>query len=76
MVIHPQLWDQFWHGRQVTRLGVGALARNVRHVASSVDSVLGDEVARAAGRLARAIADEDGSAAVVGAVERAMAGSR
>ena len=32
IVIHPQLWDQFWHGRQVAKLGVGALARNVGHV--------------------------------------------
>ncbi len=43
IVNHPQLWDQFRRGLQVAKLGVGALARNVGHVASSVDSVLGDD---------------------------------
>ena len=76
IVIHPQLWDQFWHGRQVTKLGVGALARNVGHVASRVESVLEDDATRAARELSIAMADEDGPGIMVAAVERAVANAR
>lgn len=71
-VVHPQLWDQFWHGRQVTELGIGALARSTRQVADRVVSILDDETAAASQRLAAAMTGEDGVAAMVGAVERAL----
>ncbi len=75
-VVHPQLWDQFWHGRQVRTLGVGALARSVGQVADRVESVLASHVAQAASELANSIAGEDGVAALAGAVDRALARPR
>ena len=36
VVIHPQLWDQFWHGRQVTKPGVGAIARKPATIAAMI----------------------------------------
>jgi UDP:flavonoid glycosyltransferase YjiC (YdhE family) len=75
-VVHPQLWDQFWHGRQVAKLGVGALARRVGQVADRVESVLADDVAEAAQQLSSVMAAEDGPGVMVAAVERAMTGSR
>jgi UDP:flavonoid glycosyltransferase YjiC (YdhE family) len=76
IVVHPQLWDQFWHGRQVRTLGVGALARSVGQVADRVESVLEDHVVQAARDLADSIAPEDGVAVLAGAVERAIARPR
>ncbi len=74
-VVHPQLWDQYWHGRQLTKLGVGALARSVGRVAERVESVLGDDVARASTELAATMSDEDGAAGMVAAVDRALGGA-
>jgi UDP:flavonoid glycosyltransferase YjiC (YdhE family) len=75
-VVHPQLWDQFWHGRQVSRLGVGTLARSVGQVAEGVESILGDVTAAAADRLAASMATEDGVGVLCAAVERAVPRAR
>lgn len=72
VVVHPQLWDQYWHGRQVTELGVGALARSTRQVSRRVESVLSEGVAARAGRLADDMASEDGVSSMVGAIDRAL----
>lgn len=74
-VVHPQLWDQFWHGRQVRRLGVGDLARRTASVASTVADLIDSPAPAAARRLAAAMADEDGPGVAVDAVERVL-GSR
>ena len=73
-VVHPQLFDQFWHGGQVRRRGVGALARRVSDVAGAVASVIDDATAERARQLAAAIALEDGPGAVVAAVTRCLHG--
>jgi UDP:flavonoid glycosyltransferase YjiC (YdhE family) len=72
VVVHPQLWDQYWHGRQLTKLNVGALARSVSQVADRVESILGDDIATAARSLSTSIAEEDGVGALVAAVERVL----
>jgi UDP:flavonoid glycosyltransferase YjiC (YdhE family) len=72
-VVHPQLWDQFWHGRQVRTLGVGALARAVGQVADRVESILSDDVRAKARDLAASMAGEDGVGVAVDAIERAIA---
>jgi UDP:flavonoid glycosyltransferase YjiC (YdhE family) len=74
VVIHPQLFDQVWHGRRVEQLGVGVLARRTSQVAAAVRRVSEDagytERARA---LAARMADEDGPGAMVHAVEALLA---
>lgn len=72
VVVHPQLWDQFWHGRQVSELGVGALARSTRQVAARVESILTNVVAARARELANDMAGEDGVSSMLSAVERAL----
>ena len=71
-VVHPQLWDQYWHGRRLAQLGVGALARSVNQVAGRVESILGDDIATAARSLSNSTAEEDGVGALVAAVERVL----
>ena len=71
-VVHPQLFDQFWHGRQVRTLGVGALARTVGQVADRVESILSDDVRAKARDLAASMAAEDGVGLAVDAIGRAI----
>ena len=71
-VVHPQLFDQFWHARQVRTLGVGALARTVGQVADRVESILSDDVRAKARDLAASMAAEDGVGLAVDAIGRAI----
>jgi rhamnosyltransferase subunit B len=70
VVIHPQLFDQVWHGRRVEQLGVGVMARKSEDVGAAVERIVDDpsytERARA---LAAAMAGEDGSRVLADAVE-------
>ena len=70
VVVHPQLFDQVWHGRRAQELGVGILATRTGRVASAVKRIVDDpSYAQRAGALAARMAGEDGAAATAGAVE-------
>jgi len=71
-VVHPQLFDQYWHGRQVSQLGIGTLARSIGHVADGVESVLSTVTVATAAQLAASTATEDGVGVLVAAVEQAV----
>jgi len=71
VVVHPQLFDQLWHARRVTELGVGLAARRVGDVGPAVTRVATDpSFGHRARALAARMAGEDGPGAVVAAVER------
>lgn len=73
VVVLPQLFDQLWHGRRVEELGVGIMVTRPSKVAAAVAKILADpaytERARALGAK---MADEDGAAALVDAVEATL----
>lgn len=70
VVIHPQLFDQVWHGGQVERLGVGIMARKPSQVAAAIRAIAADPAyARRAQALAAQMASEDGAGVMVQAVE-------
>lgn len=70
VVVHPQLFDQVWHGRRVEELGVGLMARRDHQVARAVRTIVDDPGYAARARaLAAQMASEDGVAATVDAVE-------
>ncbi len=72
-VVHPQLFDQVWHGRRLEELGVGRMARRVGRVADAVRSLADDEaVAARSHALAERLAEEDGVAAAVATVEELL----
>jgi UDP:flavonoid glycosyltransferase YjiC (YdhE family) len=67
-VVHPQLFDQLWHGRRVEQLGVGRLARRARHVAPAVAEVVDDPACAARAReLGARLSAEDGAAVLADA---------
>lgn len=70
VVVHPQLFDQVWHGRRVQELGVGLMARRTGQVARAARAI-GDDpsYAERARALATRMASEDGPGAMVRAVE-------
>jgi UDP:flavonoid glycosyltransferase YjiC (YdhE family) len=75
VVVHPQLFDQVWHGRRVQDLGVGLLARRTREVAGAVQRIVDDGgYAVRARTLADRMAGEDGAAVMVEVVESLLAG--
>ena len=66
VVVHPQLFDQVWHGRRVERLGVGIMARRVDDVAAAVKRIVDEPGVPAARRaLAASMAGRMRSSAVV-----------
>ena len=70
VVVHPQLFDQVWHGGQVERLGVGVMARRTARVGAGVRRVCDDAAyADRARAMAGRMADEDGAAATADVVE-------
>lgn len=70
VVIHPQLFDQVWHGRRVEQLGVGVMARKASDVGAAVKRIVDDpSYAERARALAAAMAGEDGSRVLADAVE-------
>jgi len=74
VVIHPQLFDQVWHGRRVEALGVGLMARRTSKVGDAVRRIASDPgYAERARALAARMADEDGAEAVRAAVESLLA---
>jgi len=74
VVVHPQLFDQVWHGRRVEELGVGLMARRTSQVADAVRRISGDPAyAERAQALAARMAGEDGPAVMVHAVEGLLA---
>jgi hypothetical protein len=60
------------HGRQLTRFGVGALARSVNQLADRVESIFVADIATAARALPTSIAAEDGVGGFVAADERML----
>lgn len=73
VVIHPQLFDQVWHGRRVEDLGVGVMARKVRDVAPAVRRIVDDPgFAQRSRALADAMRDEDGASVLADAAETLM----
>jgi UDP:flavonoid glycosyltransferase YjiC (YdhE family) len=73
VVIVPQLFDQVWHGRRVTELGVGIYARRARDVPAAVANIEADPGYRErAAALAAAMAGEDGPGALADAVESVL----
>lgn len=75
IVIHPQLFDQVWHGRRAQDLGVGLMARRTGQVARAVRAISDDPgYAERARALAARMAGEDGPGAMVHAVEDLLAG--
>jgi len=70
VVIHPQLFDQVWHGRRVEDLGVGLMARRTGQVGDAVRRISDDpgytERARA---LALRLADDDAAGVMAQTVE-------
>lgn len=74
VVIHPQLFDQVWHGRRVEDLGVGLMAKRTGQVAAAAKRINDDPgYAERARALAAKMAGEDGSGAMVRAVEALLA---
>jgi len=75
VVVHPQLFDQVWHGRRVQDLGVGLLARRTSQVAAAVQRIADDPgFAERTRALAARMAGEDGAAVTVEVVESLLAG--
>jgi rhamnosyltransferase subunit B len=69
----PQLLDQVWHGDRLAALGVGLRCRRPRDVPAAVARIVGDPGYRDRARaLAAAVAGEDGTAALVDAVESVL----
>jgi len=72
-VVVPQLLDQVWHGDRLKDLGVGMRVRKARHVAAAVARIEADPGYRArAAELADKVKTEDGSDALVDAVESVL----
>ncbi|MGQ0434981.1 MAG: glycosyltransferase [Microthrixaceae bacterium] len=70
VVIHPQLFDQVWHGRRVEELGVGLMARRTSQVADAVRRISDDPAyAERARALAARMAGEDGPGVLAHTVE-------
>lgn len=70
MVVHPQLVDQYWHGRRVEDLGIGRLVRRTGHVARAVRELIDDPgYARRAAALATRVRPLDGAATAADIVE-------
>ncbi len=70
VVVHPQLFDQVWHGRRVEQLGVGLMARRTGSVAAAVRKISDDpRFAERARALAARMAEEDGAAVMAKTVE-------
>ena len=73
VVVHPQLFDQVWHGHRVKELGVGLMALRAGKVADAVRTIVDDpgytERARA---LAARMRSEDGATALARAVEQLL----
>jgi UDP:flavonoid glycosyltransferase YjiC (YdhE family) len=64
-VVHPQLFDQLWHGRRVKELGIGDVARSPRTVIDAVSRLAGDpDVADRSRTLAALLQGEDGASAL------------
>lgn len=73
VVVLPQLFDQVWHGGQVSRLGVGALARSPAGAVGAVARLEAEpSYAERARALAAAMAGEDGAAALADAFEETV----
>jgi len=65
VVVHPQLFDQLWHGRRVKELGIGDVARSPRTVIDAVSRLAGDpDVADRSRTLAALLQGEDGASAL------------
>ena len=70
VVVLPQLFDQVWHGGRVEELGVGTMAWRASAVPSSVARIVADDTYRERAReLSARMANEDGAAGIVDAVE-------
>lgn len=68
VVVHPQLFDQLWHGRRVEQLGVGAMARTPRQVVRAVRRITSDDgYAQRAAALAERLRRHDGTTALADA---------
>jgi UDP:flavonoid glycosyltransferase YjiC (YdhE family) len=69
-VVVPQLLDQVWHGDRLKDLGVGMRVRKARHVRAAVAEIEADPGYHTrAEELAGKVRTEDGSQAMVDAVE-------
>lgn len=74
LVVHPQLFDQVWHGARVEELGVGLLARKAEHVGPAVARIAADPGFAARARsLAQRLTDEDGARVAADAAEALVA---
>jgi UDP:flavonoid glycosyltransferase YjiC (YdhE family) len=62
VVIHPQLFDQLWHGRRVRDLGVGDMARSPRKIVDAVTRLVGDPDAAVRSRTLGALLQQDDGA--------------
>jgi rhamnosyltransferase subunit B len=67
VVIHPQLFDQLWHGRRVKELGVGDMARDPRRIAAAVTRLLADPDVAERTQVLSVRLQEDGAAALAAA---------
>lgn len=68
VVVHPQLFDQLWHGRRVRDLGVGDMARTPRKIVDAVTRLVGDPDAGERSRtLGALLQQEDGATALADA---------
>jgi UDP:flavonoid glycosyltransferase YjiC (YdhE family) len=65
VVVHPQLFDQLWHGHRVRELGVGDMARQPRRIVDAVTRLAGDRGAADRSRtLGGLLRQEDGASAL------------
>jgi sterol 3beta-glucosyltransferase len=70
MVVHPQLFDQIWHGRRVQDLGLGLHVRKTTAVAAAVKELVDDpSYAERARAFAERLHGEDGAGALADAAE-------
>jgi sterol 3beta-glucosyltransferase len=70
IVVHPQLFDQIWHGRRIQDLGLGLHVRKPEHVAPAVRELVDDpSYAERCRPFAERLAGEDGAAARATAAE-------
>jgi rhamnosyltransferase subunit B len=68
VVVHPQLFDQLWHGRRVRDLGVGDMARTPRKIVDVVTRLVGDpDAAERSRTLGALLRQDDGATALADA---------
>jgi rhamnosyltransferase subunit B len=75
VVIHPQLFDQLWHGRRVRDLGVGDMARSPRKIVDAVTRLVDDPRAAERSRALGALLQHDDGATALAEAAIELLGS-